>query len=258
MVLAENESRPCCIKHSPTTCWTDVRANQNRRQQLAGTIAAAGERATRDAVESIVVRRPADHFRRRNSLSERPASWHREELSIAFSGDDGKTWTRPEVLGPQSTANRFRLSLDSGAPSRRVVDHHDGWRSETSRDGRRLRRPRRMTRLQAGAYGLSSATRRFDANGYVVLPGYVGGRQLEGLQSKIDQFIRNVVPAMPCEQVFFEDKQRPETLKQLQSLHEHDEYFADLFWKAAFPRSLPNCSARMFHQHSVLQQAAGR
>jgi len=27
-----------------------------------------------------------------------PASWHRQELSLAFSGDDGKTWTRPVVI----------------------------------------------------------------------------------------------------------------------------------------------------------------
>ena len=30
--------------------------------------------------------------------SERPASWHREELSIAFSSDDGQSWTTPMVL----------------------------------------------------------------------------------------------------------------------------------------------------------------
>jgi hypothetical protein len=30
--------------------------------------------------------------------SEFPASWHREELSIATSGDDGRTWSRPLVI----------------------------------------------------------------------------------------------------------------------------------------------------------------
>ena len=73
------------------------------------------------------------------------------------------------------------------------------------------------------------------ANGYVVIPGCVHGTQLDELQSKIDQFIRNVVPAMPSEYVFFEDKQRPETLKQLQSLHEYDEFFAQLFLAGRFP-----------------------
>lgn len=30
--------------------------------------------------------------------SEIPASWHREELSLAFSDDEGKTWTKPTVI----------------------------------------------------------------------------------------------------------------------------------------------------------------
>ncbi len=74
----------------------------------------------------------------------------------------------------------------------------------------------------------------WDADGFVVLRGYVGGRQLENLQSKINRFMRDVVPTMPCEKVFFEDKQRPETLKQLQSLHDYDEYFAELFLEGSF------------------------
>lgn len=36
--------------------------------------------------------------RRSGAYSQDWASWHREELSIAFSDDDGKTWTDPEVL----------------------------------------------------------------------------------------------------------------------------------------------------------------
>ncbi len=33
--------------------------------------------------------------------SEFPASWHREELSLAFSSDDAKTWTKPVVIARQ-------------------------------------------------------------------------------------------------------------------------------------------------------------
>ncbi len=74
-----------------------------------------------------------------------------------------------------------------------------------------------------------------DADGYVVLPGYVEESQLERLQFEIDRFIRDVVPTMPCEKVFYENKQRPETLKQFQSLHEYDKYFAELFLEGRFP-----------------------
>jgi len=33
--------------------------------------------------------------------TEFPSSWHREELSIAFSEDDGKTWTKPITFAKQ-------------------------------------------------------------------------------------------------------------------------------------------------------------
>ena len=41
----------------------------------------------------------ADSFARRSGqFSEAEASWHREELSLAFSEDEGQTWSKPVVL----------------------------------------------------------------------------------------------------------------------------------------------------------------
>lgn len=37
-----------------------------------------------------------------SQAAEIPASWYREELSVAFSENDGKTWTKPLVLARQS------------------------------------------------------------------------------------------------------------------------------------------------------------
>jgi hypothetical protein len=34
-------------------------------------------------------------------MTEQPASWHREELAIALSADDGRTWTKPLVIARQ-------------------------------------------------------------------------------------------------------------------------------------------------------------
>jgi len=39
--------------------------------------------------------------RQSGQASEVPSSWHREELSISFSEDDGESWTKPIVLGRQ-------------------------------------------------------------------------------------------------------------------------------------------------------------
>jgi hypothetical protein len=46
-------------------------------------------------------------FRRNDVFSERSASWHREELSIAFSDDDGKTWTEPVVIARNQPKTDF-------------------------------------------------------------------------------------------------------------------------------------------------------
>lgn len=39
-------------------------------------------------------------YPRRSGLgySQHPASWHRDELSLAFSSDDGRTWSEPKVI----------------------------------------------------------------------------------------------------------------------------------------------------------------
>ena len=38
----------------------------------------------------------------KGQLSDVPASWQRDELSLAFSEDDGKTWTKPVVIARRS------------------------------------------------------------------------------------------------------------------------------------------------------------
>ena len=55
-------------------------------------------------------------------FSERQASWQREELSLAFSTDDAKTWTKPVVIG--RSRGWIELSVCLRAEARRVVGHH--------------------------------------------------------------------------------------------------------------------------------------
>jgi len=46
------------------------------------------------------------------NLAEVPASWQREELSIMFSDNDGKTWSKPTVIA-KVTKNDLQLSYPS-------------------------------------------------------------------------------------------------------------------------------------------------
>jgi phytanoyl-CoA hydroxylase len=70
---------------------------------------------------------------------------------------------------------------------------------------------------------------RFDNDGFVVLRKFIEGSELTTLRDNLARVIREVVPRMPPEHVFCEDKHRAETLKQLQMLHVYDPYFEALF-----------------------------
>jgi phytanoyl-CoA hydroxylase len=76
----------------------------------------------------------------------------------------------------------------------------------------------------------------FDTDGYVAVRGFLGENDLATVHGNVDRYIREIVPKLPPEHVFYEDKQRPETLKQLQVMNEHDAYFRELFMEGPFVR----------------------
>ena len=77
---------------------------------------------------------------------------------------------------------------------------------------------------------------RFRADGYVVLPQFINEQEVGELQDNVARFITDVAPAMPREQVFFEDKQDAATLKQLQEMFTYDGYFHELMFGSRFER----------------------
>ncbi|MBI2825510.1 MAG: phytanoyl-CoA dioxygenase family protein [Planctomycetia bacterium] len=74
----------------------------------------------------------------------------------------------------------------------------------------------------------------FDRDGYLALPGFLSPLALHELVENVDRFLRDVVPAMPREHVFYEAKDRPDTLKQLQLMQQYDAYFGELIEKGRF------------------------
>ncbi len=78
---------------------------------------------------------------------------------------------------------------------------------------------------------VSSARARDDAfgeDGFVHMSGFFSPRQIAEVLANIERYIREVVPAAPATDVFYEDKARPETLKQLIRLHARDAFFRRL------------------------------
>lgn len=68
----------------------------------------------------------------------------------------------------------------------------------------------------------------FDDVGYVALPGFLDDSEVEELKNETSRFIEETVSKLPEEAVYYEDKNDPATLKQVQRIHEHDNYYARL------------------------------
>ena len=60
--------------------------------------------------------------RRAGAYSNVPGSWHREELSIAFSEDDGNSWTDPVVLAKEETGLSYPYIFERRPGE--LLDHH--------------------------------------------------------------------------------------------------------------------------------------
>lgn len=83
---------------------------------------------------------------------------------------------------------------------------------------------------------LSAYKPSYDADGYVVVRGFLTAAALTELTDNLDRYIREVVPHLPDGDAFYEDRSRPETLKQMHRI-EQDAFFAEYlrrpFWRTA-------------------------
>ena len=85
--------------------------------------------------------------------------------------------------------------------------------------------------------GHSDLRTDFMKDGYVCLKPLYDERQMKALNQEIERFIGNVVPSMPPEQVYYENKADKSSLKQLQKMFEYDAYFRD-FMETGAPRKI--------------------
>ena len=74
----------------------------------------------------------------------------------------------------------------------------------------------------------------FQKDGYVFIPGFLTTDEVEKISQNFNRVIKDVVPGMPPNNVFFEDKEDPSTLKQLIDLHIHDSFFKDVLVNSRF------------------------
>ena len=68
-----------------------------------------------------------------------------------------------------------------------------------------------------------------EQDGFVAVPRFCDVDELQTIESELNRFIAERVPVLPPEYIFYEDKADPGTLKQIQRMHEHDDFFRDFF-----------------------------
>jgi phytanoyl-CoA hydroxylase len=76
----------------------------------------------------------------------------------------------------------------------------------------------------------------FTDNGFLGLPGFFQAAELAELQQNVSRFLEDVLPKLPSEHVFYEERGNQATLKQIQQLGEHDAWIAQLVSQGRVPR----------------------
>lgn len=74
----------------------------------------------------------------------------------------------------------------------------------------------------------------FDRDGFVALRGFLSREQLEQVHGRMERYVRELVPLLASSKVMYEDKSRPETLKQMQDVYKHDPFFGRLAFGEQF------------------------
>ncbi len=82
----------------------------------------------------------------------------------------------------------------------------------------------------------SDAKNSFDQDGYAVLRGFLNAEETVDVQQNVARYIDEIVPDLPREHVFYENRDDPQSLKQLPRMEEHDSYFKDLMFESRFER----------------------
>lgn len=75
--------------------------------------------------------------------------------------------------------------------------------------------------------------RAYNRDGFVVVRQFLQGDDFEQLKSNLDRYVREVVPELPDTAAFYQDRSRPETLKQMQHMCGDpffEEYRRDSRW----------------------------
>ena len=72
---------------------------------------------------------------------------------------------------------------------------------------------------------LSAIKKSYERDGYVSIPGFLSQEEVDQINRELVDFIKNTLPLMPANYVFYEDENNPSTLKQLQDIQKYNLFF---------------------------------
>ena len=75
---------------------------------------------------------------------------------------------------------------------------------------------------------LNEIKKLYDEKGYVAVNGFLTKDQVNELIVQTERFIKDVVPRIPSEEVYYENKDDMSALKQIQRMNDYDLYFKNL------------------------------
>ena len=75
---------------------------------------------------------------------------------------------------------------------------------------------------------------KFDSEGFIIHRDFIRPEEVSDILENVERFIREIVPNLPSDQVFYEDKNKPATLKQIQQMFKHDSFFHSLMVGSKF------------------------
>ena len=72
----------------------------------------------------------------------------------------------------------------------------------------------------------------YDDDGYNHIPALFSKADIDIINQEFNRYIKDCVPKMKDQEVYYVDKSNKETLMQMQKLEEYDNFFYDLFYNS--------------------------
>lgn len=82
----------------------------------------------------------------------------------------------------------------------------------------------------------TSLKKSFDLDGFVFIPEFLDQEEITTIKSKLEELIQHRLQEIAPNHVFYEDKNDPSTLKQLQDLQKYDPFFAAMLTGSRFEK----------------------